>query len=288
MAGIDFTEASTRATLKAVCGIAGFDGTGAELIRIGTHAVYRLAEPVVVRISRGSSGMGSRRREIRVAHWLESIEFPAVRAVRGVDQLVKADGRVATFWHAIERASRGTARDLAWLLKRLHALRPSNSLDLREVEPFAEIRKRLAEFDGPDRGFLLDRAEELDRAYDNVYSALPEGLIHGDASPASVLTNGQPVLIGLDHVAIGPREWDLVPTATYYDSFGWIEKEDYDAFVATYGFDVTTRRAFATLRQIRELLMIARLSQQAPGSAELAMRISTVREGQRRKAWTPY
>lgn len=287
MAGIDFTEASTRATLTAVCGIAGFDATGARLVGIGEHAVYRLVEPVVVRISRTSSAMGGRRREIKVADWLESIEFPAVRAVR-VDQPVKADGRVATFWHAIEQSSRGSARDVAWLLKRLHALRPSNVLELPELEPFAEIRRRLAEFDDPDRAFLLERAEELDRDYDDVHSALPEGVVHGDASPANVLTNGHPVLLGLGHVAIGPREWDLAPTATYYDSFGWIEKEDYEKFVATYGFDVTTRRAFTTLRQIRELLMIARLSQLAPGSAELAMRISTVRDGQSRKAWTPY
>lgn len=47
-----------------------------------------------------------------------------------------------------------------------------------------------------------------------------------------------PILIDLDGFAIGPREWDLVLTAIYYDCFGWHTREEYEEFVRVYGFDV--------------------------------------------------
>ena len=36
--------------LKQACAIAGLDADGARLLRLGSNAVYRLADPVVARI----------------------------------------------------------------------------------------------------------------------------------------------------------------------------------------------------------------------------------------------
>ena len=45
-------------------------------------------------------------------------------------------------------------------------------------------------------------------------------------------------LTDLDGFAVGPREWDLVLTALYFERFGWHTAEEYAAFVETYGYDV--------------------------------------------------
>ena len=35
----------------------------------------------------------------------------------------------------------------------------------------------------------------------------------------------------LDSFAVGPREWDLVQTALFYDRLGWHTREEYRTFV---------------------------------------------------------
>lgn len=104
--------------------------------------------------------------------------------------------------------------------------------------------------------------------------------------------DGYPVLIDLDSFATGPREWDLVLTATYYDSFGWHTAQEYQDFVGIYGFDVMEWPGFPTLRAIRELIMVSWLSQKAAENdettAELRRRVNDLRTGASRHGWQPY
>ena len=51
-AGHELDEGRAQALLKQACGIAGLDADGARLMRLGSNAVYHLAAPIVVRISR--------------------------------------------------------------------------------------------------------------------------------------------------------------------------------------------------------------------------------------------
>jgi hypothetical protein len=95
--------------LKQACAIAGLDAEGTRLLRLGSNAVYRLADPVVARISRPGTEIGPVRRTVAVARWLESVDYPAVRLV-DVDQPILADGYVVTFW---SRHSGLSAEDLA-------------------------------------------------------------------------------------------------------------------------------------------------------------------------------
>jgi hypothetical protein len=44
--------------------------------------------------------------------------------------------------------------------------------------------------------------------------------------------DGSPVLVDLDGFAVGPREWDLVLTAMYFERFGWHNKEEHLQFLA--------------------------------------------------------
>src|ERR1700691_1426667 len=99
---------------------------------------------------------------------------------------------------------------------------------------------------------------EMRGAYGKLEFVLRQGVIHGDASVGNVLRDGQgnPVVIDLDAVAVGPREWDLALTAIYYDSFGWHTREEYADFVRRYGFDVMQWPGYPVMRSVREFLMV--------------------------------
>jgi len=47
-----FTPESTKVTFRQACNMVGLDPTDARLMRLGANAVFRLVDPVVVRIAR--------------------------------------------------------------------------------------------------------------------------------------------------------------------------------------------------------------------------------------------
>ncbi|WP_163513311.1 phosphotransferase family protein [Fodinicola acaciae] len=293
----EFTEESTRATLETAAAQVGIDATGAELLRLGSHAVYRLRDAIVARVSRTADDVAGYRREIAVANWLESVDYPAVRAV-SVDQPIVVDDRVVVFWQSIsDEQNYGKPADVAHLIKRLHALDAPASLDLPQLDPFARVMPRLdaaTGLDEADRTYLVERLPELQKAYAGIDFVLPPGAIHGDASVGNVILNpsGQPILLDLDGFATGPREWDLVLTAMYYDSFGWHKKAEYDDFVQIYGFDIMTWPGYEALRSLREYLMVTWLTQKISEdddfAGEVRMRIRSLRNDASRRTWKPY
>jgi hypothetical protein len=222
--------------LQKACAAAGLDPDGARLLRVGSNAVYRLATPVVARISRSGASVDQARRSVDVARWLEDVGFPAVRAV-DVDQPLIVDQHVVTCWNAVsdDGEQYATVREVAEVLVRLHALTAPGSLHLPALAPFENATRRIEVNDwlAPgDRAFLTGKLAELQGKYAELEFVLPPGLIHGDASIGNVLRDyqGKPVLIDLDGFAIGPREWDVVLTAMYYDSFGWHTREEYETY----------------------------------------------------------
>jgi hypothetical protein len=82
------------------------------------------------------------------------------------------------------------------------------------------------------------------------------------------------VLIDLDGFAVGPREWDLVLTAMYFERFGWHTEEEYREFVAGYGFDVMSWPGYTLLRDVRELIMVTWLAQNSWHLPEIAAEVS--------------
>jgi aminoglycoside phosphotransferase (APT) family kinase protein len=292
-----FTVMTTRATLERACKIAGFDQRGARLLRLGENAMFRLAEPIVVRIARTAAYEPDARKEVAVARWLEAENYPAVRALP-IDQPLVIDGYVVTFWEAVsDEEVYGTPAEVAALLVRLHALTPPAGLDLQPLRPFARAERRIEQngwLSPGDRSFLRTRLEELRARYAQLQFTLPPGVIHGDASVGNVIHDGdgRPVLIDLDGFAIGPREWDLVLTAIYYDSFGWHTAAEYAAFAEVYGFDVMRWPGYAVLRDVREFLMVTWLSQKAGHdeqvAAEVRKRIASLRTGSSKRDWQPY
>jgi aminoglycoside phosphotransferase (APT) family kinase protein len=118
-------------------------------------------------------------------------------------------------------------------------------------------------------------------------------VIHGDANVGNLLCDdaGTARLADLDGFSIGPREWDLILTAMYYDRYGWHTEEEYRAFVEAYGFDVMAWDGYETMADLRELLMVVWLADTAAtdksGRPELAARLDSIRNNTSRRHWRP-
>ena len=293
-----FSSESTAQTLARACAEAGVDSRDAVLLRLGENAIYRLsAVPVVARIARTTDYLPDVQTEVAVARWLEAVGFPAVRLAGPADQPLVVDGRPVTFWRVVsDREEYGTIGELARLLRWLHALEPPSSLVLPELRPFRRVERRIerAALAEEDRVFLRDRLADLREQYDRLDFALPPGPIHGDANIGNILRSrdGGAVLIDLDGFATGPREWDLVQTAMYFEHLGWHTAEEYETFVTVYGFDLLTWPGYPALRSIRELIMVSWLAQNASENSDVAdevhKRINDLRSGDGRRDWAPF
>ncbi|MFD4143269.1 phosphotransferase enzyme family protein [Streptomyces sp. NPDC058572] len=292
-----FDTAAAEDVLRRACAIAGVDPDGIEMLRFGDHAVFRIdAGRIVSRVGRSPDRLPSVRREVAVAGWLAGAEYPAARLVTGAKQPVVVDGHPVTFWEGLaDGDTYASTREMGELLRRLHGLEPP-TFPLPELRPFDKVEQRLerAEIPAGTREYLASLADELAAMYDRLSFALPTGPVHGDFNVGNVLrdTHGRPKVIDLDGFVTGPREWDLMQTAMYYDSFGWHTEAEYADFADGYGFDVRQWSGYAVLRSVRELLMVTWLSQNAstnPRAAdEVEKRVQTLRSGGSRRDWAPF
>lgn len=283
--------------LRRACALADVDPDGIKVLRLGDHAVFRIGGGrIVSRVGRSPDRLASVRREVAVAGWLAAEGYPSVRLVTEVEQPVVVEGHPVTFWEGLaDGDTYANTREMGELLRWLHELEPP-PFALPPLRPFDKVEERLARAVIParTRAFLGSLAEELAAEYDRLRFALPSGHVHGDFNVGNVLRDaaGRPKVIDLDGFVTGPREWDLMQTAMYYDSFGWHTEAEYDDFIEGYGFDVRQWSGYAVLRSVRELLMVAWLSQNAdtnPRAAEeVEKRVATLRSGGSRRDWAPF
>lgn len=296
--GTEFTAEGLEPVLREACANVGLDYRGAELLRLGSNAVYRLASlPVIVRIARDPAVDAEIARAVGVARWLEEQDFPATGVPASIVQPLVVGGLVVTFWESVQETEEyATVGELADLVRRLHWLEEPEFLGLPYFDPLAKLAASLDGLDGipgDDRTFLEERATRLAKDYDRLDFVLPFGMIHGDASIGNILRHrdGHAVLIDLDGFALAPREWDLVQTAIFYDRYGWHTKVEYAEFVHRYGFDLMNWPGYETLADLRELMMVSWLGHQVATSessaAEFARRMRSLRTGEGRGEWRP-
>ena len=295
-----FTSGSALAALDEACAITGLDAAGADLMRFGQNATYRLKDqPYVVRIARAADP-GRIRTEVGVARWLCGAGFPAIRLadISPVPQPFEAVGRLVTVWDLVETSpERPTMTDLAPVLRGLHGLAQPAGLELQPFEPFRDLARRLAlapasvPLDAVD--FLHQRAQALGEAYASLSFELPIGPIHGDAHPGNLMRakGGGVVLADLECFAVGPREWDIALAAAYRYGFGWLSDSDYRAFTEVYGYDVARAPCFPVLRAIREVNMTAWLMQNVDESnsvrEEFGRRMADLQDPAAPRRWRP-
>jgi aminoglycoside phosphotransferase (APT) family kinase protein len=292
-----FDADAADSILRRACALADVDPHGIEMLRLGDHAVFRIdGGRIVSRVGRSPDRLPSVRREVAVAGWLAAEEYPAARLVTEAEQPVIVEGHPVTFWEGLADGEKyASTLEMGELLRRLHELRPP-SFSLPTLRPFDMVARRLERAAIPDRtrAYLGSLAHELAAEYDRLRFALPAGPLHGDFNVGNVLRDdaGHPKVIDLDGFVTGPREWDLMQTAMYYDSFGWHTEVEYAEFAEGYGFDVRQWSGYAVLRSVRELLMITWLSQNAgtnPRAAEeVEKRVESLRSGGSRRDWAPF
>jgi hypothetical protein len=100
-AAAEFSSSAALPILREACQQAGLGSDGAELLRIGENANFRLASaPLVVRISGSADRLPRVTRELCVARWLATAKVPAVRVADEIEQPLMVDGHPVTFWHA--------------------------------------------------------------------------------------------------------------------------------------------------------------------------------------------
>ncbi|MFJ5553437.1 phosphotransferase enzyme family protein [Streptomyces sp. NPDC093225] len=275
-----------------VLAAAGFD-RAAELLALGENAVFGVGE-LVVKVGRGAELLERARRELAVAGWLAAAGVPAVRAAEPEPRLV--EGHPVTVWHRLAPAVRAAApADLAGLLRAVHALpAPPFPLPPRELLGGVERWLRLAgdAIDPADAAYLRDRRDSFAAEAAALTPRLPAGPIHGDALPRNVHVGPDgPVLVDLETFSTDLREHDLVVMALQRDRYG-LDPAGYDAFCATYGWDVRAWEGCAVLRGARETASCAWVAQHAPSNpaalTEFRRRVASLRENTPEVRWYPF
>jgi Ser/Thr protein kinase RdoA (MazF antagonist) len=292
-AAAGFSSTAVLPTLEEACAQAGLSSDGAELLRLGENAIYQLAaDPVVVRIARSADRLPRVRRELCVARWLTTSNVPAVHVIDEIDQPILVHDRPITFWRTVTGGDPVPDHiDLARLLAAFHKA-PDCPCELASFDPLGPSFSRLANADtvaADDRDYLRTRCDDLNGELQHLEFALPRGPIHGDAHTRNLLTDhGQVVLIDFESAAVGPREWDLMPTAIGVERYDRPERQ-YREFADTYGFDVRTWPGYPVLREVRELTMTTWIMQnigESPAvAAEFALRVGSLRERDFTRAW---
>jgi Ser/Thr protein kinase RdoA (MazF antagonist) len=297
----DWAPALARRLAERASAAAGLVPSDYELLRFGTNAVFRLRDtPWVLRLRRPGAEPGEIERQVLLARWLADRGFAVNRPAADPSPVMTGlQGAIGSFWEWVENDpnERIGVGDFGQMLGALHAM--TDSYEPRREFPrwnaVAEIEDRLAQVDErpsflpPQESELLRQwTEDVQRELTAVEWSLPVGVIHGDAHTGNVLaTRKGGVLIDLDALSLGPREWDLVPTAVSNLRFRG-ELAPVAVFGEGYGFDLLAWSGWPVLRRLRELYMTSWLATVATSDerrAEVHHRIDTLRNEREDVLW---
>ncbi|MER6567144.1 aminoglycoside phosphotransferase family protein [Streptomyces sp. NPDC001093] len=292
-----FTSARATRVMRGACRAAGLDDKGAELIRLGENALFRLASaPVIVRVARGEQWLPKAHKEVSVSRWLTSEGFPATRIIEDLEQPLLIDGHPVTFWHLIVEGDRkATYGELGGILKDLHSMTVPTGLELPSYYPFdkSQLRLERAQIPADDKAFLRKREQELRDRFAELRFESPKGPVHGDAHVQNLMVNDrdQVILIDFEYFCFDHPEWDLMVTAVEHHSLGWQTDEQYADFVAAYGRDLYDWHGYGTLRGLQEFGMTTWLMQNVQEdeetAAEYRRRMAGLRNDDAPRDWQP-
>jgi tRNA A-37 threonylcarbamoyl transferase component Bud32 len=276
--------------------LVGLPSAGTHLLRSGSHVMFMLPGGPVARV--GDIGTStSATRELAAARWLARHKFPAVRPAElpGVEQPTVIDGYPITWWQPIPPHRHATPAELGRLLRQLHNLPvPGDDLSLPDFAPFDGLSERIAPssvLDDDERTWLTQYIDSLKAAYTDTAVMHRSRVMHGDAWQGNIAVphTGEPVLLDLEAMCLGPTEWDLIPIAVDFVDFARLSAEDYQSFVHAYGRDITTSadfRILADIQEVRWTTFVIGLGKHNPAAAhEAHTRISCL-QGRAARPWT--
>lgn len=121
----------------------------------------------------------------------------------------------------------------------------------------------------------------------------PVGLSHGDAIPNNFmrLASGTVALGDWDHVAVGPREWDLAQIHYTHRRFRRPGAAALDEFAEAYGWDVRAWPGLNVMVATREITGLSAYIRAAASSSfardKLAYRLCTLQRDDLAARWNP-
>lgn len=291
----DARRAEAVARTALVTGVVPGDPSSLRLIRLGTNGVF-LAGDAVVRVSPPDEDPVLLAQQIELAGWLADHRFPTPRPLTPDTPVV--DGLLVSSWQRVEGrpGDQVDRRALGALLRRFHELTNTYEGQLPEWQPLGRLGTRLDSvssdrvFTEDDRGLLCRWRDELTAAAASTEWTLVSGPLHGDVHTGNVLVGDDgPVLLDLDRIARGPREWDLTQPVGSTDRFGGREA-DLDEFMVGYGWDLRSWPKHAALVQLRLLFMtswLLTLPRTPAVHREIATRLKYWRPGPEAPRWGP-
>jgi aminoglycoside phosphotransferase (APT) family kinase protein len=288
-----------RAILKAVGDRLGVPVQDARLLRLHSNASFALPdEGLLIRIATNPAAYARVAASIEVTRWLADRGFPCVVPADVKGQPFTERGRVVSVWRYVPTTTGPTepGAELGRLLRLLHAQPDPPCPPGRFTDPFYSVASAIDEVPDampePDRAWLRNQIAALRDRWNTLVFPWPPGLIHGDAHVNNLMhaTSGQVLLGDWDHVAIGPREWDLMQIHFIHRRFGTATEHDLDSFAAAYGWDIRDWPGLGTLIAVREITGLSAHIRTAPGKPftreQLIYRLDTLRRGDVTARWT--
>ncbi|WP_343953745.1 aminoglycoside phosphotransferase family protein [Nonomuraea longicatena] len=272
---------------------------GAELLRLHSNALFVLpGKKLVVRIATNPDALRRVAASVRVTQWLAERSFPCVVPAEVGGQPLVVHGHVVSFWQYVEAEPTPVpgAGEMGEILRRLHAQASPVGVD-RLTDPLGSVARAVETaceaVSREHRDWLAHRIAALRRTWDELEFPHPPSLIHGDAHPNNLMreSSGRVILGDWDHVAVGPREWDLMQIHYMHRRFGRVSTAQLDEFAHAYGWDIREWSCLDLLVAIRELSGLSPYIRTASAKdfswEELARRVDSLRKCDSAVRWSP-
>ncbi|PUB32583.1 hypothetical protein C8K30_1011109 [Promicromonospora sp. AC04] len=250
-----------QSVLKRVGGITGLETDEARLIKFTNNALYALdREQVVIRVAGSEPIARLVDTVIAAAEWFADHNLPTVRLWGETSQPLEVEGFMVTFWHQVpDGGSSVTGKQLGQFLRRMHSLTSAPAA----IKPWQQLEATRNRITAGRRQMTTDQGKRLLALADQVANEMADvryvlepGPIFGDAQIGNLIAGRHGgVMCDFDSVAVGPREWDLIPAAVAQARFGF-PVDHHAELVDAYGWDVTAWEHYDTFRRLRELQLL--------------------------------